>query len=272
MNPKKRRLGYQTWLAALVMSAWLPVAGAMQAPGWIKMADDSEYDAGADRSVTFGGRPSGYLKSKNPTSQGMGSYIQIFDAADYRGKRMRFSAVVKTENVEDWAGLWMRVDATEKIAAFDNMQNRPIRGTQAWAKHSLVLDVDSKAVNIRVGILLTGRGAVWINDARFEEVGADVPVTDMMRSTLPVGGVVIASGWMRSGSNPRDYDMGTDSPVVFSGRSSVYIRSNKPNPQGIGSYLQMFDATAFRGKRMAISAFARSENVEGSAGLWMQVV
>jgi len=105
----------------------------------------------------------------------------MFDAAEFRDKRMRFSGVVKSENVENWAGLWMRVDGPETSTAFDNMQNRPIKGTQAWTRYSVVLDVDSKARYVAFGILLAGRGAVWINDVQFEAVGADVPVTDMKK-------------------------------------------------------------------------------------------
>jgi hypothetical protein len=47
--------------------------------------------------------------------------------------------------------------------------------------YSVVLDVDSKARYVAFGILLAGRGAVWINDVQFEAVGADVPVTDMKK-------------------------------------------------------------------------------------------
>jgi hypothetical protein len=41
-------------------------------------------------------------------------------------------------------------------------------------------------------------------------------------------------GWFKAGSNPSDYDVGTDFTQSFTGRSSGYIRNNKPKPQGFG--------------------------------------
>jgi len=43
-------------------------------------------------------------------STGFGTLMQDFRADHYQGKRVRFSAFVKTEAAQDWAGLWMRVD------------------------------------------------------------------------------------------------------------------------------------------------------------------
>jgi hypothetical protein len=58
--------------------------------------------------------------------------MQSFDAKmmqNYLGKRVRFSAAVKTEDVQSWAGLWMRVDKGSQTVEFDNMQDRPLKGT-----------------------------------------------------------------------------------------------------------------------------------------------
>ena len=34
-----------------------------------------------------------------------------------------------------WAGLWMRVDKGKDMVAFDNMQDRPIKGTTDWQRY-----------------------------------------------------------------------------------------------------------------------------------------
>src|SRR5450631_487339 len=49
-------------------------------------------------------------------STGFGTLMQDFRADHYQGKRVRFSAFVKTEAAQDWAGQWKRVDKgpTEK--------------------------------------------------------------------------------------------------------------------------------------------------------------
>jgi hypothetical protein len=178
-------------LATCILFAALPLIGADETAGWFKAGDHpKDYDMGVDRTAVFGGRPSGSIRSNKPEPQGFGTYMQMFEAGDYRGKRVQFSAFVKTDNVENWSSLWMRVDGEDKRAiAFDNMQKRPIKGTQNWTKYSVVLDVDAKASAIAFGVLLAGKGAVWVNDVKFEVVGQDVPVTDMYkdRPKLPSG-------------------------------------------------------------------------------------
>ncbi|ETT45651.1 AraC family transcriptional regulator [Paenibacillus sp. FSL R7-269] len=70
-----------------------------------------------------------------------GTLMQQFQAREYRGKRMRFSGFVRTENVTGWSGLWMRVDDNQQnMLAFDNMQNRSIQGTTEWNHYACVMD------------------------------------------------------------------------------------------------------------------------------------
>jgi hypothetical protein len=174
-------------VAAMILLAALAVARAEEIPGWFKAGNrPQDYSMGVDRSVIVSGKPSGFVKCIAAEAPGFGTYMQSFDADEYRGKRVQFSALVKAENVNDWAGLWMRVDGESRSGiAFDNMQNRPIKGTQNWARYSVVLDVESKATGIAFGILLAGKGGVWINDVRFEVVNVSVPVTDLRKSTGP---------------------------------------------------------------------------------------
>jgi hypothetical protein len=123
-------------------------------------------------------------------SRGFGTMMQCIDPADYAGKRVRFSGYVKAEEVTSWAGLWMRVDgptppnpdapvALPKTIplGFDNMQDRPIRGTRDWTRYDVVLDVARDATNICLGILLDGEGKVWLNGVTFEVVGTDISTT-----------------------------------------------------------------------------------------------
>jgi hypothetical protein len=111
--------------------------------------------------------------------------MQDFRAEHYLGKRVRFSAFVKTEGTQDWAGLWMRVDNGPKQIAFDNMQNRPIKGTADWKKYEVVLDVPQEATGIFFGILLNGSGTVWLNNATFDIVGSNVPTTGGEKLQMP---------------------------------------------------------------------------------------
>jgi hypothetical protein len=129
---------------------------------------DSEMEAEGTRNMTL---------RCDATVQGFVGVMQMFAADDYRGKRVRFSALTKSDAIEGWAGLWMRVDEGEKSVAFDNMQQRPIKGTQGWTSYSVVLDVSENADGIFFGMLTNGKGQLWVSNLRFEEVGTDVPVT-----------------------------------------------------------------------------------------------
>jgi hypothetical protein len=121
------------------------------------------------------------------TPGGFGTVMQSFDAARYRGRRVRFSAMVRGQEMTDWAGSWLRVDVTEGARALDNMNDRPLRGSTDWTEAANVLDVGQDAASVHFGVLLVGAGAVDLARPRFEVVGADVPVTRIPPKPLAVG-------------------------------------------------------------------------------------
>ncbi len=138
----------------------------------------NDYEQGIDTAVTYNGKNSGYLKAGVAQPEGFGTLMQMFKADQYRNKRIGFSAAVKSDGVESWAGLWMRIDGPDsKSLGFDNMQNRPIRGTSDWQEYQIILDVPQESIHIAFGILLSGKGQVWLSDVHFEEVAADIPIT-----------------------------------------------------------------------------------------------
>lgn len=173
----------------LLLAACFTLLAADEIPGWFKAGSHpQQYDMGRDEKVVFRGRASGFVKSNKPESEGFGSYLQGFDADEYRGKRVEFSAMVKAEAVANWSGLWMRIDGDkQQPLAFDNMQGRAIKGTSDWVRHSVVLDVAADAKAVVFGVLLSGKGSVWINDVRFEVVSNAVPVTDVMKKSTVKG-------------------------------------------------------------------------------------
>jgi hypothetical protein len=148
--------------------------------GWfIAGSKPAEYESGVDAAASYNGHSSAFLKAKKPTVEGFGTLMQDFRAGHYLGKRVRFSALVKTEGVQDWAGLWMRVDRGSQQLTFDNMQDRAIKGTTNWQRYDVVLDVPEDATGVFLGVLLSGSGEVWLNDAKFETVGPNVAATGM---------------------------------------------------------------------------------------------
>ena len=75
------------------------------------------------------------------------------------------------------------------MLAFDNMQDRPIKGTTDWQNYAVVLDVPEGATGIFFGVLVNGSGSVWMSNLKIEPVGTDVPTTSKMgaSATRPDG-------------------------------------------------------------------------------------
>ncbi len=147
---------------------------------WIKAGSrPDEYEIGTDDSTVYNGKRSAYIKSIVEQTGGFGTLMQSFKADAYRDKRVRFAATVKTTDISGWAGLWMRVDGPKRneSLAFDNMNDRQIKGTTDWQTYEVVLDVPTEATSISFGILVHGNGQAWLSDVRVEEVDQAVLVT-----------------------------------------------------------------------------------------------
>ena len=171
--------------APLALAAMLAGSASAGPPaGWMSSGKaPQDYEMGVDKSVTYGGKPSAYIRSGKPTPSAFSTLMQMFTAVQYRGKRVRFSAQVKSDAVTRWAGLWLRVDSDARSTAFDNMQDRPISGTTSWKHYEVVLDVADEATNVALGILLDGPGAVWMSDVKFETVDKTVATTSHSSGT-----------------------------------------------------------------------------------------
>jgi hypothetical protein len=177
---------------ALVLAAAVLIAGAAGATaaglpaGWkARGAAPLDYDMIRDVETRHAGAASASLRSVGLPRE-FGTLMQVFQAGEYRGRRVRMSATVRALEVLGWCGLWMRVDgAAEDNLAFDNMQTRKITGTRDWATYSVVLDVPRDAAEIYFGILLAGRGRCWADDFTFEVVGKDVKTTSKPTERQP---------------------------------------------------------------------------------------
>ena len=127
--------------------ALLPALASTASPpeGW-RLVGDAHHAMVRDTAVTRDGKPSGRLQSFRSTD-GLGTMMQDIAPDDYLGKRVRFSGYVKARGVKGWAGLWMRVDSQAnprgcgEMLAFDNMEDRPIKGSSDWTRYDVVLDV-----------------------------------------------------------------------------------------------------------------------------------
>ncbi len=69
-----------------------------------------------------------------PEPNNFGAITQCADTAPFHGRRLRYSAWVRTEGVKNgFCGLYVRVDGEGlEPLWFDNMKSRPITGTTGW--------------------------------------------------------------------------------------------------------------------------------------------
>jgi hypothetical protein len=177
----KKILSTLKYGAAIMACSAAIYAAAPQ--GWFMAGSKpASYESGVDAESVLNGLPSAYMKSIQPVPEGFGTLMQNFAASQYLGQRVRFSAMVKSASVERSAGLWMRVDGdskdpSQRTLAFDNMGDRPIKGTTGWQRYDVVLDVPQGATGIFFGVLMDGTGEVWLNGVTFTTVGTAVPTT-----------------------------------------------------------------------------------------------
>lgn len=156
--------------------------------GWILSGSHPwSYELRLDHNIFHTGNQSGHLYSVEEVHESQfATMMQSFQATDYKGKRLKLSCFLKTEDATKCCA-WMRVDnGNGDVIQFDNMDSRPIRGTTEWNQYSIVLDVTEAGDGIYFGVLLAGTGKVWADNFRFEEVDEKTPTTNQLGSqSLP---------------------------------------------------------------------------------------
>ncbi|MFL5318214.1 MAG: hypothetical protein ACJ790_01060 [Myxococcaceae bacterium] len=183
-----RRIAAAAIGIALCLLSFPAAAGKLiELRGWSFAGEDRpSFTIARDTTVKHAGAASARLSAANEP-KAFGSLIQSVEAQNYLGKRIRFRAWTKTSGVAGFAGLFVRVEGVraENTLAFDNMQDRPIKGDTEWTQRSVVLDVPPSATRIHFGVMLSGKGTVWLDDGELAEVSKDVPTTGVKRDDAP---------------------------------------------------------------------------------------
>ncbi len=77
-------------------------------------------------------------------------------------------------------------------------------------------------------------------------------------------------GWQKWGSKPEFYDIGVDDEK-YNDKTAYYIKSNALVYDVFGTIAQSMKPDEYMGKRVKMSAYIRTINVAGWAGMWMRV-
>ena len=168
----------KVWLDGVALEVVGEEVPVTDGKGWFTTGSNPEdYAMGGYPAEPHGGRGGAFVRSAVAEPRTFGSWATSIDAEPYLGKRLRLSAYVRTEDVANEVGLWMRVDGPTGVLTFDNMENRAIKGTTDWKKHDVVLDVPATAAGIMYGLVLQGKGSAWFDGLTLEPVDTSVAAT-----------------------------------------------------------------------------------------------
>jgi erythromycin esterase-like protein len=181
---------------------------------------DSEYGA------TFAKAYGTAQAASRAQSGAFGVATATFPLKEAAGKRVRFSGYIKTEQVtRGFAGLWWRVDGKEqgRSLAFDNMQDRGVKGTTDWERYAIELEVPEDATNINFGALFPGQGTAWFDHFAVELDGKEY-VTDGLDFDFEGA---TPKGFYTGGNG---YRVELDKEVFQSGKQSLRMKYMGPPP------------------------------------------
>ena len=113
------------------------------------------------------------MRIRNLRPEVYGSITQSIPAAPHLGKTLRFSVWLRTEDVVANAYgkgatpiLQAIVSGSPAVSA--SFEVAAIAGTNEWVRREVVIDVPRHADAVVFGVMLTGTGVVWLDDAALE--------------------------------------------------------------------------------------------------------
>jgi hypothetical protein len=82
----------------------------------------------------------------------------------FAGDTLELRGWIATQDVEGFAGLWLGENDSTGSIQRDNMEERGLDGTTAWAEYRIALPLDKRAKSVAFGALLQGQGKAWVDD------------------------------------------------------------------------------------------------------------
>jgi erythromycin esterase-like protein len=147
-----------------------------------------------------------------------------FPVEEARGRRLRFSGSVRTEDVTDHACIWAWAGSAEGTLAHDALEGRRPRGTTDWREYAIDLDVPADALHVSLGCFLSGNGRAWFDGLSIELDGR--PWRDPARIDLDLSSEELVGFWV----DPRNRAV-LDPDVTRTGRPSLRVEPAGPVPE-----------------------------------------
>lgn len=124
----------------------------------------NEYTISIDSMEKFYGEFSMKIESPKSGLNDFGVAVLKLPFDNSKNRQVKFKGKIKTELLEDgYAGLWMRVDGINGTLKLDNMSDRGYDGTNNWSDAEINLSIDTNAIEIYLGAVVSGTGKVWFD-------------------------------------------------------------------------------------------------------------
>ena len=81
---------------------------------------------------------------------------------------------------------------------------------------------------------------------------------------------IIPNGWFIAGSKPSEFNIGIDKSITKSGSQSLLIQSKNSSDRDFRILMQTISSENYI-KRLRLSAYIKSENIDGQSSIWMRI-
>jgi RNA polymerase sigma factor (sigma-70 family) len=174
------------------------------------------------------------------------------------GQRICITCWLKTSDVQNWASAFVIILGKNGLhLAYDDMSDRPIRGTTDWQQVELVTDLPNEACVVYFGPDLYGPGELWGDDFQIALAPRDAPITDSRK-------------WRSIGETyAMDYAETIDDQNMHDGHPAVCLTYTPDGPAPGGSWtmwsqtIYVPDIDKYRGQTVRMSGWVKTENVSG---------
>lgn len=194
-----------------------------------------------------------YKKTDNSSS----TTYQVDDGSALYGKRISVTGWIKTKDVQGWVGAFVIIVGKDgRHFQYDDMSDRPIRGTKDWQQVEIVTDLPDEPCMVYFGPDLYGPGELWGDDFQIS-LAPDEPITD-------------DRNWrIASEADPAVYSETTDSAVTHDGHAAVCLAYTPDDPAPRGTNIRWShdyygsDSDKYRGHTVRMTGWLKTENVSG---------
>lgn len=123
----------------------------------------ANYDYKLDSQETYHSPQSWLLEGKPAELLGFGELKRLEPSARFAGKKVKLSAYIKTNGIEQWAGLSLTAPNGVNRQTAANTARLPISGDTGWHYYELELEVPENSLGLAYGLTLVGPGRVWFD-------------------------------------------------------------------------------------------------------------